>query len=131
MNFMVPPPGEPQTETGQAVRLLWHLCQLCNVSTSQLGAYLSLEALQRDTIQLGLLVPMQHHPMLAAQAALLVDNSTNIEAAMEMLAQTGSHQQWINDPAYRSLLEAARGFPAIMGKSMHSGEQRASTDASV
>ncbi|KAK4545169.1 hypothetical protein LTR36_003720 [Oleoguttula mirabilis] len=51
---------------------------------------------------------------MAAQAALLVDNSKNMDAAMDTLVCTMPHQHFINDPAYRSLLDAAKGLSAIV-----------------
>ncbi|KAK5115185.1 hypothetical protein LTR85_009943 [Meristemomyces frigidus] len=108
------PVEEPQSETTKAIRLLWHVCHLCNVSISQLGAYLSLEALHRDSANTGLTVPIPHHPMMAAQAALLVDNSKNMEAAADALVRTMPHRHFLNDPAYRSLLDATKGLSAII-----------------
>lgn len=109
-------PPEQQSETTRSVRLLWHACHLCNAMLSQLGAYLSLEALHRDATNTGLRVPVAHYPMMAAQATMMQDVSKNLESAIGALVETSNHQQLVNDPAYRSLQDGAKGLSATMGK---------------
>ena len=100
----------------QTTRLVYHLCHQCNAITSQLGAYLSLEEMYRDTVVDGFVTPFDYRPMLQAQAALIVDISTNMHAAVRALSERAPQQQHIGNSAYESLLNAAKGLSTMAGK---------------
>ena len=103
-------------ETTRAVRLMWQVCHLCNVINSQLSSYLSLEALQRDTLARGLAVPIPHAPIWTAQASMMVDTARNLDAAVSALLETKKHEMFLRDAAYHSLLDAASLLGGTMGK---------------
>jgi len=53
---------------------------------------------------------------MAAQAVMMIDTGKNLEAATDVLVRTNQHKEFINDPAYRSLLDASKGLTASMSK---------------
>ena len=106
-----PPPTGPVLQ-----RLIWHALHLCNVLLSQLGAYLSLEALHRDTCADGLIVPTPHLPLLVAQAVMMADIMKNLNAAAETLVRLPTHEEMMVQGNYHSLLDTARMMGMAVGK---------------
>ncbi|KAK3674480.1 hypothetical protein LTR78_005566 [Recurvomyces mirabilis] len=108
--------GQPTPATSIGLqRLAWHTLHLCNVLLSQLGAYLSLEALHRDTCVDGLVVPIPHLPLLAAQAEMMGDVMRNLNAAADTLVRLPSHQEMKMQGTYRSLLHTAEAMGMANG----------------
>ena len=52
-NLYLSSPNHPSPAGHRALRLIWHLCQLCNLTASNISSYLTLEALARDTADHG------------------------------------------------------------------------------
>lgn len=92
----------------EGAKLLWHVCHQCNIVTSQLNAYLSLETLQRETLASGLIVPVPHLPQLTAQAVMLTDAAKNLDAAAGLLARTPLDKPYNRGSAYQSLFDAVK-----------------------
>lgn len=92
----------------EGAKLLWHVCHQCNIVTSQLNAYLSLETLQRETLASGLIVPVPHFHQLTAQAVMLTDAAKNLDAAAGLLARTPLDKPYNRGSAYQSLFDAVR-----------------------
>lgn len=115
-----PPPSADITgpHNTPSVHLLWHVCHLCNVLLCQFGAYLSLESLNRDTNATGMMPIIEYQPVMASQALMMVDVAKNIEAATDALVRTPAHQDLVNDPCYRSMLDASHALGPIIGTSL-------------
>lgn len=103
---------EPQPDGEHACHLLWHTCHLCNVVTSQLSAWLSLEALQRASHTNGYAAPNLYGPVMLAQASMLADMCANLEIARNSLIGSSAHTEFFRVASYRSLLGAAGRLPA-------------------
>ncbi|KAK3111388.1 hypothetical protein LTR53_013427 [Teratosphaeriaceae sp. CCFEE 6253] len=112
-----PPPYTPLTLANtEALRLLWHILHLCNTLISQLGAFLSLESLHRDTITISLSVPTAHYPLMVAQTAMMVDECKNLDAAVEALARRPERLEIAGDgSAYQCVLDAAKKISTVVG----------------
>ncbi|KAK4556067.1 hypothetical protein LTR86_006763 [Recurvomyces mirabilis] len=130
---MFPPPStnmqSPPATNIELHRLVWHTLHLCNVLLSQLGAYLSLEALHRDTCVDGLVVPTPHLPVLAAQATMMADVMRNLKAAADMLVRLPSHQEMETQGTYRSLLDTARAMELAVGLVMNGIKSKEDVEA--
>jgi hypothetical protein len=105
-------------------RLLWHTCHLTNILSSQLSAYLSLEAIGRNTLATNLSIPISAIPLKLAQAAMIRDAAQNLFAATDALQQTALHRRYMQDvgglrkgPAYRSMMVAVAKTGDVIRKS--------------
>jgi len=106
----------PTAANVELQRLLWHTLHLCNVLLSQLGAYLSLEALHRDTCAAGMAVPTLYLPLLSAQGAMMGDAVRNLRAAADSLVRLPIHREMKTQGSYRSLLDTAGAMGMAIGK---------------
>lgn len=70
----------PQTDA-TTLRLIWNLCHLCNVTTSSISVWLSLEALARESSANGSLHGsyIAYQPAMRAHAMMLSDVCRNLE----------------------------------------------------
>jgi hypothetical protein len=119
------------TDSGPLIR---HTLHLCNVLLSQFGAWLSLEALHRDSAATGIAVPIDHAPLMLAQASMMVssyacqqaredcmltfmqaDAFRNLDAAVGALTRTQEHTDMLKEQSYRSLLDAAYALSRTIG----------------
>ncbi|KAI6866942.1 hypothetical protein KC338_g4610 [Hortaea werneckii] len=111
----------------EGAKLLWHVCHQCNIVTSQLNAYLSLETLQRETLASGLIVPVPHLPQLTAQAVMLTDAAKNLDAAAGLLARTPLDKPYNRGSAYQSLFDAVKllvGTAPLVKQGVLNAEER-------
>ena len=71
------PPPDP------TLRLIWQLAHLCNITTSSISTWLSLEALARETWTNGVLYGphVAYQPAMRAQAMMLSDVCRNLEVS--------------------------------------------------
>jgi len=105
-----------QADNQRATHLVWHICHLCNVLLSQLSAFLSLETLYRHETTNGAILPLQHGPLVGAQATMMIDGCKNLDKAVEELLYTSAHLDFMQRPPFRCLLETARGLSYATGK---------------
>ena len=114
--YLSSPQGESKVDANYAVRLMWQLCHLCNVTTSSISSWLSLESLARHTGTYGTLSQplFAYQPLLLAHAHMLQDLATNLQVVRDALLPTALHRDCVRDATYRSLVDAAQGIPAVV-----------------
>ncbi|KAK4947122.1 hypothetical protein LTR10_013893 [Elasticomyces elasticus] len=96
-------------------RLLWHMLHLNNILLSQFGAWLSLEALYRDSTSTGLVVPTPHAPMMQAQAVMMADSCRNLDAAVEAIDRLPADREFLNkSSAVLKVFDAARKMSTVV-----------------
>ncbi|TKA83292.1 hypothetical protein B0A55_00813 [Friedmanniomyces simplex] len=90
-----------------ATRLLWHILHLNNTILSQLGAYLSLEALHRDALFTSLIVPTPHYPLMQSQAVMMADGCRNLDAAVDALGRLPAYGELMGKESTKAVFVAA------------------------
>ncbi|KAF2773577.1 hypothetical protein EJ03DRAFT_347556 [Teratosphaeria nubilosa] len=104
----------PPLSLATCLHLIWQVLHLTNVLTSQLGAYLSLETLDRNARVHGWTVPIPQRPILEAQMTMMADCAKNLRVAVAMLRPTEWHCKAIACGSYRSLMEGVQRLEAVM-----------------
>lgn len=115
-NSHLPSQNDTKGAAKHALRLIWHLCQLCNVSTSTMSSWLALEALARETATQGAvdLSIYAYEPSIRATALMLHDIACNLTVMTGLLMQTALHQDCLRIPSYQSLIDTANRTPQIL-----------------
>lgn len=117
---MASPPPSPaqsndQSDGTEASRLLWQCIHYTTALVALLTAYLSLEAIHRDSINFGLCTDTRPDVALAATAGVMVDIGSALTDVRAQLLGTESHSDWIKENSYQCLIDAGAGLAVVTG----------------